>query len=125
MADDGHAISSTKSRNARILAVLCELWCWLGPLLILGVITRATAARRDPFLRAVTAEVLNLRLVTFALLVLVTVAVAADWNLAAFFLWLAWLPVVAYSYVVGAIGAVKAWRGEAWKYPLNLDVVSG
>ena len=97
----------------------------LGPLLILGVITLVTAGRRNPFLRAVTTEVVNLQLVTLALVVLVVLAGEAGWNLIAFCLWLVWLPVLGYSYVVGVIGAVKAWRGEAWAYPLNLHLITG
>jgi uncharacterized Tic20 family protein len=89
------------------------------------VITRATAARRDPFLRTVTAEVINLQVVTLAAWILIALAAAAGWNLAALGVWLLWLPVAVYSYVVGAIGAIRAWRAEAWRYPMNLSLIPG
>ena len=112
------------TKRTRILGVLCELWCWLGPFMILSLVIRKTASGRDPFLRVVTAEVLNVQIVWFGMVVLGMVTGGFGWNLAAFYLWLAWIPVCAYSAVVGGIGAVKAWRGEAWRYPVKLRMVA-
>ncbi len=130
MADDRQGRSGSFTAPAeelaartRMIAVLCELWCSLGPLALIGVISHFTIGRRDTFLRRVTAEVLNLQLVTLITWVLVMAAGGAGWSVAAWFLYLAWIPVALYSYVVGIIGAVRAWRGEAWSYPLNLSVV--
>ncbi len=39
--------------------------------------------------------------------------------------WLVFFVVASYGYVVGVIGAVKAWQGVEWAYPVNLHLVSG
>ena len=113
------------SRNARIVAVVCQLWCWLGPLLIVTWVVRLTSARHDPFLRAVTGEVFNLQLVVLPYLVVATVVAAAGLNLLFWLMYVVWLALVLYAYVTGAIGAVQAWKGRAWRYPVNLHVVAG
>ncbi len=129
MADHAVMSSPVPQVRVRIIAVVCELWAWLGPLMLVGLVIRHTAARRDPFLREVTAEVLNLQLLALvALLILVGVAVLG-WELAT---WAVGVTVgvtldviLLYGGVVGIIGAVKAWRGKTWRYPLNLSLVPG
>lgn len=68
--------------------MLCQLWCWLGPLLLLAVVVRCTAARHDPFLRQVTGRVLNLHIALLVPTILGLGFVAAGWNLPAFVGWL-------------------------------------
>ncbi len=116
--------SPTEPRTTRVIAVLCELWCWLGPLLILAAVVRLTAARHDSFLREVTAEVLNLQLAALVPTVLGVAAALVGWNTAAFVLWAVFALIIGYGYVVGVVGAVRAWRGDAWSYPVNLRIVS-
>lgn len=60
------------------MAVVCQLWCWLGPLAIGPLVVRFTSARHSAFLRSVTGEVLNLQLVAAALTGAVVVAVLAN-----------------------------------------------
>lgn len=111
------------SAGARIIGVLCELWCWLGPLAVLAVIVRLTAARNDSFLRRVTAEVLNLQVAALIPSASGFVAVALNWWAIAVASWIAFAIVAGYGYVVGAVGAVRAWRGDVWRYPVNLRLV--
>lgn len=110
--------------KVRALAVVCQLWCWLGPLALIPVVARFTAARRSPHLHQVTGEVLNLQIAALVPGVLCVVAGASGWNLAALALWGCFAVVAMYGYVVGVIGAVRSWRGERWRYPLNLSVVA-
>jgi uncharacterized Tic20 family protein len=116
---------SQPSRNARIVAVLCQLWCWLGPLALLALVIRCTTARRDPFLRQVTGQVLNLQIAALAPTIVGVGFVLAGLNLLALLAWLVYATVVIYGYVIGVVGAVRAWRGVEWAYPLNLHLVSG
>ncbi len=115
-------IAGVPSRNARIVAVICQLWCWLGPLLVVAWVVRLTSARRDPFLRAVTAEVLNLQIVLLPYLVATAAAVAGP-NLLVVLMYVVWIPLALYGYATGAIGAFAAWKGRAWRYPINLHLV--
>lgn len=112
------------SSRDRILAAVCQLWCWLGPLAILPLVVRFTSARHSTFLRAVTGEVLNLQLVAAALTVAGVVAILADLDLIAFALWACFATVATYGYICGVIGAVRSWRGDAWRYPVNLHVIA-
>ena len=112
------------SRNDRIVAVLCQLWCWLGPFALLAVVIRCTPKGRDPFLRQVTGQVLNLQIAALAPTILCVSFVIAGWNLLALLTWLAFAIVISYGYVIGVVGAVKAWRGADWVYPLNLHLVA-
>jgi uncharacterized Tic20 family protein len=115
---------SQPNRNARIVAVLCQLWCWLGPFALLAVAIRFTTARRDPFLRQVTGQVLNLQIAALAPTLLSVAFGLAGWNLLALTAWLVFAIVIAYGYVIGVIGALRAWQGAEWDYPLNLHIVS-
>ena len=38
--------------------------------------------------------------------------------------WLWFALVISYAYVIGVVGAVRAWRGIEWAYPLDLHLVS-
>lgn len=110
--------------TARVLAVVCQLWCWLGPFAVVPVVVRFTAARRSPLLHQVTGEVLNLQIAALVPGVVSGAAGVAGWNLAALVLWACFMVVALYGYVVGVIGAVRSWWGERWRYPLNLSVVA-
>lgn len=106
------------------MAVICQLWCWLGPLLVLPLVVRFTVARRNAFLRAVTGEVLNLQLVAAVPLAAGLLAIRGSAETTALVFWGCLVTVAAYGYVVGFLGAVHAWRGTAWPYPLNVRVIS-
>ena len=51
------------------------------------------------------------------------VAAVAGWRGIALGLWACFFVVVLYGYVVGVVGAVRAWSGASWRYPVNLHVV--
>ncbi len=104
------------------MAVLCQLWIWLpAPISIVGVlVVRRTAARQDPFLRRITGEVLSLILVGVVIFSLLIVSFVLNWRAAAAVFALVWVAYFVYALIVGVIGAVKAWRGESWSYPVNL-----
>jgi uncharacterized Tic20 family protein len=123
MTDDGE-VTTTATRGTRLIAVFCELSLFLEPLVILVLVIRLTTARRDAFLRTVTAEVLNLLIVHLCYYALTILGAVLRLDLAVFILWLGWVLVVVYSFVVGIVGAIRAWRGEAWQFPLNLHLVS-
>jgi hypothetical protein len=112
------------SRRERVIGVLSHLWCWLGPLAIIPVVVRFTAARESAVLRQVTADVLSLQLVVLSFWVAGGVLGLAGWNLAFIALWLVYVPVIGYAYVVGAVAAYRLWKGRVWRYPLRLGIVS-
>lgn len=117
-------VDDSPSSGDRTLAVVCQLWCWLGPLAIVPLVVRFTSARHSTFLRAVTGEVLNLQLVVAALAGGGVGAILAGLDLIALSLWACFAIVATYGYIVGVIAAVRAWRGHAWLYPVNLHVIS-
>jgi uncharacterized Tic20 family protein len=117
-------VDGSPSSGDRTLAVVCQLWAWLGPLAIVPLVVRFTSARHSTFLRSATGEVLNLQLVAAALTAAIVVAVLADLDFVALCLWACFAIVATYGYIVGVIGAVRAWRGDAWRYPVNLHVIS-
>lgn len=125
MEAEESATRAEPSRNARIVAVLCQLWCWLGPFALLPIVVRCTTARRDSFLKQVTGEVLNLQIAALAPTILCVGFVLAGWNRLALLAWLVFALVITYAYVIGVVGAVRSWRGAEWDYPLNLHLVSG
>ena len=56
-------------------------------------------------------------------LVFAAIATASQWDIAGV-LTIAYFEIFAvYAVVVGIVGAVKAWRGETWRYPVNLRLI--
>jgi uncharacterized Tic20 family protein len=100
------------------MAMLCHLLAiftgFIGPLVIY-----LTTGKEDPFVRHHAAEALNFQITVFiatmVCLVLACVVIG-------FFL----LPVVAIGALVFEIqGSLAANRGEWWRYPINIRMVSG
>ncbi len=117
-------VTAVPSKRNRTLAVLCQLWCFLGPILVLALVLRATGIdRRDRLLRVTTAEVLNLQIITLIPVVVSLAALVLGLQLLGIASWLVWIVIVGYGYVVGLVGAIKAWRMEPWSYPVNIRIV--
>lgn len=113
-------------KSHRVLAVLCQLWCFLGPLLFLSIILRLVRLDRgDPLLRATVTDVLNLQVVALMALIPGVILAVLGFSFLALVFWSIWCVAIGYGYVVGAIGAVRSWRGEVWTYPINLHLVGG
>ena len=112
------APQSSSGTEPRTMAMLCHLLAiftgFIGPLVIY-----LTTGKEDPFVRHHAAEALNFQitvmLASLVCLVLMCVVIG-------FFL----IPVVAIGALVFEIqGSLAANRGEWWKYPINLRMVSG
>jgi len=86
-----------------------------------------TIGRRDRFARASAAEALNLQLIWFGLFIGMAVATTGTTH-SQLIGWLtigAFTAILIYAWVCGVVGAKKAWRGEYWRYPINLRLVPG
>ena len=118
------AFDTTPSRRSRNLAVLCSLWCWLGPLALAAIVVRLTSARSDLFLKRVTAEVLNLQIAAIVPTAACIAAFLAGANALGLVALVLYVVIIGYGYVIGIVGAVKAERGIAWSYPINLRLVA-
>jgi uncharacterized Tic20 family protein len=95
-----------------------------GLQVILPAITRWTVGRGDPFVRASSAEALNFQVIWIGVFVLLMIASvnthsnALGWVTAGIF-----EVMGLYGIVCGIVGARKAWRGETWRYPVNLRII--
>lgn len=107
----GGSDPKTMAMLAHLLAIFVG---WLGPLIIYLV-----DGGKDRFVRHHAAESLNFQLTT---LIAALVCIPLMFVLIGFVL----LPVVLIGALVFEImGAVAANRGEWWKYPINIRMVSG
>ncbi len=111
----GQVAMTAPADNTKTLVVLAHLGCVLGgfilPLVILLV------EKRNPFVRHHAAEALNFQL-TMMIVILVSIPLALV--LVGFFTLIA---AIVANYVFGIMGAVKAGRGEWFRYPVNLRMV--
>jgi uncharacterized Tic20 family protein len=91
---------------------------------ILPLIVRLTIGRRNAFVRRSATEALNLQVPwvgTFLLLTYLTVA--SQSNALAYTNFAIFGVVGLYAIVCGLVGARKAWRGESWRYPVNIRLI--
>lgn len=114
----GYSAPPSSGTDPRTMAMLCHLLAiftgFLGPLVIY-----LTSGEKDPFVRHHAAESLNFQIsltiawiVTFVLMFLLVGFLIAP------VLWIG-------SLVFEIIGATRANKGEWWKYPINIRMVSG
>jgi uncharacterized Tic20 family protein len=99
--------------GAGLLFLSCGGLGWLGPLIIfLG-----NSGQNDPFVRQQSAEALNFQIIIAAAMVIsyVLVAVVIGLVLAP----LVWL----FGIIMGVIAGSTASKGEAYKYPFNIQLV--
>jgi len=90
------------------------------------MVIRFGPGRRDAFVRGWAAEALSFQIIWIGLFVALTMATAATQVNA-----LGWADVALfevlgiYGAVCGLIGASRAWRGEVWRYPVNVRLIPG
>lgn len=101
--------------NAKTLVMLAHLGCLIGgfitPLVIVNV------EKQDPFVRDQATEALNFQL---TVLIAFLITVPLMFVLIGFLLF----PVVIVcNYVFGIMGAVKASRGEWYRYPVSIRMI--
>jgi uncharacterized Tic20 family protein len=110
-----HPAPSSDPRQTAMLAHLLGIFVgFIGPLIIY-----LTAGKQDPFVRHHSAEALNFQL---------TVAIASIACVILMFLVIGFflLPVLIIGALVFEIqGCMAANRGEWWRYPVNIRMVSG
>jgi uncharacterized protein len=111
----GPGAAAGGASNARTLVLLAHLGCLIGgfitPLVIVNV------EKQDPFVRDQATEALNFQL---TVLIAALISVALAFVLIGFLL----LPIVLVAnYVFGIMGAVKASRGEWYRYPVSIRMV--
>jgi uncharacterized Tic20 family protein len=111
----GPARSGTEPRTMAMLAHLLGIFTgFLGPLVIY-----LTSAKEDPFVRHHAAEALNFH-ITLA------IAYVACFALMCLFVGFILFPILWIGSLVLEIqGCLAANRGEWWKYPINIRMVSG
>lgn len=107
----------------RRLAVLCYLWAFLGPLMILPLVFRWRNRSESRFLDSVTSQVLNLQILFVAALIATSITALVSPAGVQAVIVILFLVCVVYCDVLGVVGAVHAWRGEVFRYPVNLHVV--
>ena len=125
MADVVVSNGGTPYRRSRKLAVASQL-SMFGLQVTLPAIIRLTVGRRDPFVRAWSSEALNLQIIWIGPFLVLAIMLSRTHSQVA-----GWLAVLGFALIgpyaatCGVIGARKAWRGEVWRYPLNIRLVPG
>jgi uncharacterized Tic20 family protein len=103
------------AKNMAMLANLLAIFTgFIGPLVIY-----LTTGKQDPFVRHHSSEALNFQ---------ITVAIAAIVSIILVFVIIGiflLIAVIVLAYVFPIMGAIKANRGEWWRYPINIRFVSG
>ena len=112
-------------RRDRRIAALCYLWPFLGPLMVIPIVLRLGRAQRSELLDVSLTEVLNIQMPFVAVWILASAATLMTPTTAqAFVLFAVFAIAASYCYVCGVIGAMRAWQGEVFRYPLNLRLLS-
>jgi len=116
---------SQLSSTSRVLAVISQL-SMFGCQVVLAAVLRFTIGRHDAYVRGWATQALNLQLALLVpWLALAAIAVQTQWGVLGA-ITVAYFGIVgSYCAVVGIIGAVKAWHGDEWEYPINLLLVRG
>lgn len=114
-APQGPAPGGTDPRTMAMLAHLLAIFTgFIGPLIIY-----LTSGRDDPFVRHHSAESLNFQIT-------VLIAYIVSFVLILVLVGLLMLMVVGIgALVLEIVGSVAAYRGEWWRYPVNIRFVSG
>jgi uncharacterized Tic20 family protein len=117
-ANWGVAAAGTGTSDPKTMAVLSHALClvvgFIAPLVIY-----LTSGKNDPFVRHHSAESLNFSITVFigSLICIATMCIIIGFIL---------LPVLIIgAYVFQIMGALAASRGEWWRYPINIRIVSG
>ena len=118
--------SATGRADARSLAMLAQLGQIVGGF-ILPLVLYLTAGKDDPFVRHHSAESLNMSITYviayLALFPLFFIGIIV-WPLLLIVVPLFFIVIIGHL-VLSIVAAVKAYRGEWWRYPICIRLVSG
>jgi uncharacterized protein len=105
--------------DPKVMAMLAHLLALIGTGFIGPLIIYLVNGDKDPFVRHHAAESLNFQIT-------VIIAVISSVVLMLVVVGFVLLPVVAIgAFVLEIVGAVKAYNGEWWRYPINIRMVPG
>jgi uncharacterized Tic20 family protein len=118
---EGESSSASESVEGRSLALVAQVAIFNG-LLIVPLIVRLTAGKRNEFVRLHATEALNRDITVLITMLVFALSLGRAWMALGVLAYFGWF---LYALVVGIIGGVKAWRGVRWRYPVNLRIVRG
>jgi hypothetical protein len=115
--------------NDRTLAIIANLGCLLGGF-VLPLVIYLVAEKKDAFVKHWAREALNFQLTFLVVWFGGFVAfffglVASNGSPVALLFFFVLFPAMILNYVWSIMGAIKASRGELWRYPISIRFVSG